>query len=73
MHIGSNVFIGMRTIVLPGATIEDDVVIAAGSVVKGFIPGGGVYAGCPAKKIESIEEYREKLQRKGCFMIRYER
>lgn len=73
VRIGNNVFVGMRTVVLPGTTIEDDVVIAAGSVVKGFIPGGGVYAGCPAKRVESIDEYREKLRRRGCFENRYKR
>lgn len=70
IFIGDNVFIGMRTVVLPGATIEDDVIIGAGSVVKGRIPKGTVWAGNPARMIETTEEYMRKLRERGAFEIR---
>lgn len=40
--IGKNVWIGAGTIVLKGAVIEDNCVIAAGSVVTGTVPAGSV-------------------------------
>lgn len=60
--IGNNVFIGMRTIILAGANIGNNVIIGAGSVVTGIVESYSVYAGNPAKKICSLEEYKEKLR-----------
>ena len=57
VKIGNNVFIGARTIILPGTTIGDNTIIGAGSVVKGNIPSGVIVAGNPARVIKSIEEY----------------
>lgn len=61
--IGSNVFVGTRTVILCGVTVGDNVVIGAGSVVTHDLPSDGVYAGVPAKKVCSVEEYREKYQK----------
>ncbi|MBU0459641.1 MAG: acyltransferase [Nanoarchaeota archaeon] len=52
--IGSNVFIGAQTVVLPGTTIGENVVIGANSVVKGVIPDNVVAAGSPARVIKKI-------------------
>lgn len=63
--IGSNVYIGMDAIITRGVTIGDCVVIGAGSVVTKDCEPGWVYAGNPAKKLITIEEYfakRQKLQ-----------
>lgn len=38
ISIGSNVFVGARAILLPGTEIGDNVIIGAGSVVKGQVP-----------------------------------
>lgn len=43
IEIGSNVWIGANTIILKGTKIGDNVVIAAGSVVKGEVPAGAVF------------------------------
>ena len=51
IYIGNNVFIGAHCTILPGARIEDNVVVGAGSVVKGTLVGPAVYAGTPCKKI----------------------
>ncbi len=59
VKIGENCFIGLRSILLPGTEIGDNVIIGAGSVVKGKIPSNGIYAGNPAKFICSIEEWTE--------------
>jgi maltose O-acetyltransferase len=60
--IGNNVFIGYGVIILPGITIGDNVVIAAGSVVVTDIPCNTVYGGNPAKYIKNIGEYIEKYK-----------
>lgn len=58
--IGNNVFIGVKTIILMGANIGDNVIIGAGSVVSGTIPDNTVAAGVPAKVICTLDEYYEK-------------
>ncbi len=60
INIGSNVFIGTKSIILPGSNIGSNVIIGAGSVVKGQIASGFVYAGVPAKKICTIDEFFTK-------------
>lgn len=59
--IGDNVFIGHRSIVMPGVTIGSNVVIGAGSVVNKDVPSNSVYAGVPAKFIKTIDDYKEKI------------
>lgn len=46
-------WIGPRVIVLPGVTVAEGSVIAAGAVVTRSTERYGVYAGIPAKRIES--------------------
>ncbi|MDC4955191.1 acyltransferase [Acinetobacter baumannii] len=62
IKIGNNVFIGYGCIILPNTIIEDNVVIGAGSVVKGKLLKNSVYAGVPARYICSINEYRNKIK-----------
>lgn len=62
--IGNNVFIGMNAIITRGVTVGDNVIIGAGSVVTKDCESNSVYAGNPAKKIMSIEEYAQKRQEK---------
>lgn len=58
--IGNNVFIGVNTVILKNTTIGDNVIIGAGSVVSGKIESNSVYAGNPARKIMTIEEFYKK-------------
>ena len=51
--IGDDVWIGARTIVLPGVKIGSHSVVGAGSVVTKDIPEYSVVAGNPAKVIKS--------------------
>ncbi len=60
VEIGNNVFIGMNAIITRGVTIGDNVIIGAGSVVAKNCDSNSVYAGVPAKRIMSIEEFYEK-------------
>jgi len=54
IEIGNNVFMGANCVVLPHTIIEDDVVIAANSTIKGHLEKGYLYGGNPAKKIKRI-------------------
>jgi acetyltransferase-like isoleucine patch superfamily enzyme len=51
VSIGSGTWLGAGAIVLPGACIGRNVVVAAGSVVRGEIPDRCVVAGVPAKVV----------------------
>ncbi len=55
VRIGHNVFLGARVTVLPGAIIEDDVVVAAHAVVSGHLASGWVYGGCPARPLRPLQ------------------
>ena len=59
VSIGSNVFIGAHSIVLPGVTIGENVIIGAGSVVSRNIPSNSVAVGVPARVIKPLDEYLE--------------
>lgn len=60
VRIDNNVFVGINAIILSGVHIQSDVIVGAGSVVTKDLERGFVYAGNPAKKIMSIEEYYNK-------------
>lgn len=60
--IGNNVFIGWGGTVLGGSIVGDNVIIGANSVVSGIVESDSVYAGNPAKKIMSLDEFYKKRQ-----------
>ena len=62
VSIGNNVFIGAGTIVLCDTKIGDNVIVGAGSLVNRDLESGYVYAGNPARKVETIENYQKKHQ-----------
>ena len=51
VSIGSGSWLGTGAIVLPGASIGRNVVVAGGSVVRGTVPDRCVVAGVPAKVV----------------------
>lgn len=59
-YIGNNVFIGTNAIITKGCVIGDNVIIGAGSVVTHNCDNDSIYAGVPAKKIMSLEEFYKK-------------
>lgn len=53
--IGDNVWLGGRSVILPGVTIGDNAVVAAGAVVVKDVPPNVVVGGNPARIIRQIE------------------
>ncbi len=53
--IGDDVWIGGNCVILPGVTIGNNVIIAAGAVVTKDVPDNCIVAGVPAKKIKNLE------------------
>jgi acetyltransferase-like isoleucine patch superfamily enzyme len=49
VSIGAGTWLGAGAVILPGANIGPNVVVAAGSVVRGTVPGRCVVAGVPAR------------------------
>lgn len=54
VRIGSRVWIGGGTIILPGVTIGDNCVVGAGSLVTRDIPADSVACGSPCRVIRKI-------------------
>jgi acetyltransferase-like isoleucine patch superfamily enzyme len=52
-RIGQRCFIGARSLIMPGVTIGDGSVVAAGSVVIKDVPARSIVAGNPARVIRS--------------------
>lgn len=61
IHIGKRVWIGANAAVLPGVTIGDGAVVAAGAVVTKDVPANTVVGGVPAKVIHSIIQKEETV------------
>lgn len=55
IKIGDNVFVGSHCVFLPGAVVEDNVIVAANSVIGGLLETGCVYGGSPVKKIKKLD------------------
>ena len=52
--IGNDIWIGANAVILPGVTIGDHSVVAAGAVVTKDVPPHSLVAGVPAKVIKQI-------------------
>lgn len=60
IEIEDNVFIGSDCIVLPGVKIGRNTIIGAGAVITKDLPSGYVWAGVPAKKIGTFDDFIAK-------------
>lgn len=54
IHIGKRVWIGANATVLPGVTIGDGAIVAAGAVVTKDVPENTVVGGVPARVMRKI-------------------
>jgi maltose O-acetyltransferase len=75
VKISNRVTVGACSIILPGVSIGDDVIIGAGSVVTNDIPSGNMAAGNPAKVICSLESFlarwKKQMEIYPCFGAEY--
>ena len=55
VRIGNDVWIGGNVTILPGITIGNNVVIAAGAVVSKDVPDNCMVGGVPARLMKQIE------------------
>lgn len=60
--IKNNVYIGNSSMIMPGVTIGNDVIIGAGSIVTKTIPDGNIAAGNPARIVGETKDFIEKIK-----------
>jgi maltose O-acetyltransferase len=60
VRIGNDVWIGGNVTILPGVTIGNNVVVAAGAVVTKDIPDNTLVGGIPAKKLKDLANDTEE-------------
>lgn len=58
--IGNNVYIGEHALIMPGVTINDNVIVEAGSVVTKSVEEGMIVGGNPARVIGKTKDFIEK-------------
>jgi acetyltransferase-like isoleucine patch superfamily enzyme len=58
VSVGKGSWLGHGAVILPGAQIGRQCVVAAGSVVRGVVPDHSIVAGVPAKVIRRLDEGR---------------
>jgi acetyltransferase-like isoleucine patch superfamily enzyme len=63
IKIGNNVFIGKKSIILPRTEIGDNVIISAGSVVKGKLVSNSIYGGNPVEYVDSLDNKVKKWKK----------
>lgn len=60
IKIGNRVWIGIAATVMPGVTVGDNSIIAAGAVVTKDVPTNCIVAGVPAKIIKNLDNLQEE-------------
>jgi acetyltransferase-like isoleucine patch superfamily enzyme len=53
--LGRGCWIGVNAVILPGVTLDECCVVAAGAVVKDSFPARSVIAGVPARLVKSLD------------------
>lgn len=70
VSIGSGSWIGHGAMILPGTTIGRNVVVAAGSVVRGAVEDHAIVGGVPARVIRRLEPGRGWVSASGAGDVR---
>lgn len=63
--IGDHVWLGLRSMIMKGATIGDGAVVAAGAILSGAAPAHAVMAGVPARVVRENIVWRRELAEGG--------
>lgn len=61
--IGNNVYIGEGSYIMPGVTIEDNCIIAAGSIVTKSVEKNSIVGGNPIKYLGDVNDLYERLKK----------
>lgn len=69
--IEDNVFIGQNALILKNVHIGSNVIIGANAVITKDCESNAVYAGVPAKKIRSLDEYYTHVKSRADFTLNY--
>lgn len=56
IHIKRNAWIGANATILPGVTVGENAIVAAGAVVSKDVPDNAIVGGIPARVIKTIDE-----------------
>ena len=54
--VGRKAWIGAGATVLPGVTVGENAIVAAGAVVTGDVPANAIVGGVPARVIRNIRQ-----------------
>jgi acetyltransferase-like isoleucine patch superfamily enzyme len=63
--VGDDVYIGVRSLIMPGVSIGNRCIIGAGSIVTRDVPDNSVAIGVPARVVRSVDEYLESMLAKS--------
>lgn len=63
--IGDNVVFGINCVIMPGVNIGSNVIVGAFTLVNKSVPDNSVVAGIPARVICSLDEWMQKVQKRG--------
>lgn len=61
VKIGDHVWLGLRSMIMKGATIGDGAVVAAGAILSGSAPAHAIVAGVPARVVRENIVWRREL------------
>lgn len=61
VRVGDHVWLGLRSMIMKGATIGDGAVVAAGAILSGPVPANAVVAGVPARVVRENIVWRREL------------
>lgn len=62
IKIGNDVYIGNNALLMPGITIGNNVIVAAGAVITKSVPDDSIVGGNPAKIIGSVKELGIRME-----------
>lgn len=73
IRLEDNIFVGANSTILANVCIGSNTIIGAGTLVNKDLDGGYVYAGVPAKKICTFDEFVQKRSCQLCYPQCYKR
>lgn len=60
IEVGNNVHIGTNATIMPNVKVGSNCIVGCGAIVTKDVPDNSIVVGCPARVIETIDEYYAK-------------